>query len=103
MTPTPFIVIGGAGWRAQFFLRAARALPDLFRVSGILVRDREKVQKVQSEWGVPTSANLDELFSVERPKFAVVSVARIAAPQVLMALAERGIASLCETPPGPNV
>lgn len=38
MTPTPFAIVG-AGWRAAFFLRVAGALPERFRVTGVLTRD----------------------------------------------------------------
>ena len=38
MDVVPFAIVG-AGWRAGFYVRVARALPGIFRVTGILTRD----------------------------------------------------------------
>ena len=53
MNPIIFGIIGG-GWRAEFFLRIARSLPERFRVAGMLVRDAAKGARLEAAFGVPT-------------------------------------------------
>lgn len=101
MTPTAFAIIGG-GWRTEFFMRAAQALPEQFRVAGVLVRNVEKAQRFTQTWNVPTHQSLDDLLRA-RPGFVVVSVPWPVAPQLLQELAERNVPALCETPPAPDL
>ncbi|UUZ82408.1 Gfo/Idh/MocA family oxidoreductase [Paenibacillus sp. P26] len=98
-----FIIIGGAGFRAQYFLRIAQALPEQVRVSGMVVRDADKGLAMEKQWGVPTYRSLDQLPGSINPDFAVVSVSGGAAPGYLVELAERGIPVLAETPPAPDL
>ena len=102
MNPITFAIIGGSGWRAQFFLRIARELPERFRVSGLLVRDAAKGKQLEREWAIPTHRNLDDLLR-DSPQFAVVSVPWAATPGLLSELAGRGIPALSETPPAPDL
>ena len=62
MSPTPF-AIAGAGWRAEFYLRIAQALPERFRVTGVLTRDPARAARVAGEWATPTRSSLDELLA----------------------------------------
>jgi predicted dehydrogenase len=101
MAATELAIIGG-GWRTEFFMRVAQALPEQFRVSGVLVRNVEKAQRFAQTWNVPTHQSLDELLR-SRPSFVVVSVPWPVAPQLLRELAERGMPALCETPPAPDL
>jgi hypothetical protein len=101
--PTADFVIIGGGWRSQFFLRAARELPDRFHVTGMQIRTPQKALKFQTDWNIPTFPTLDELLRHKRPLFAVVAVAKNAAPAVLTELTQRGIPCLCETPPAPDL
>jgi predicted dehydrogenase len=100
-TPSPahFVLVGGAGWRAQFFLSAARELPHLFRCTGMLIRNPEQARAVHATWGVPVYQTLDALLDHGQPTFAVVSVPRTAAPDILAAIARAEVPILCETPP----
>lgn len=92
MTAT-FAIIG-TGWRAEFFHRAAQALPERLRVTGVVTRSgRAEVH------GVTAFANLDALLAAERPDFAIVSVPREIAPGVIRELVDAGIPTLTETPP----
>ena len=101
MKPQTFAVIGAAGWRAQFFLQVAKALPDRFTVTGMLIRDLAKAQAQQTQWNFPTTQSLDELLAAN-PDFVVVSVSRTAAADYIEEVAvRRGIGVLCETPPAP--
>ncbi|BDI28029.1 hypothetical protein CCAX7_000800 [Capsulimonas corticalis] len=99
--PIEFAIVG-AGWRAEFYLRIAREMPERFRVSGVLARSEAKAQKVREEWGVPVVADLDSLLR-DKPLFAVASVPWDVNPGVLTELARRGTPALSETPPAPDL
>ena len=97
-----FGIVGG-GWRALFFLRAARALHERFHVAGMTVRDAAKGQALEAEWVVPTYRTTGELVERHHPDFVVVSVPRVVAPGYVLELAAAGIPVLLETPPGPDL
>ncbi|MCC6442413.1 MAG: gfo/Idh/MocA family oxidoreductase [Armatimonadetes bacterium] len=99
--PVRFALIGG-GWRAEFFLRIARALPERFQVSRMLVRDAVKGAAIETRWHVPTYRRLEESLA-DNPLFAVVSVPWAVTPMILGELAERGVPALAETPPAPDL
>lgn len=101
--PVNFSIIGGAGFRAQYYLRIARVLPELFQIGGLVVRDRAQGQAIEAEWGVQTYRSLDELLRNEDPDFAVVSVGGGAAMNYLYQLAEMGLPALTETPPASSL
>jgi len=98
--PTSFGLVG-AGWRAQFFLRIAAALPDRFRCVGVVTRDAGRAEVVAA-LGVPVFSTLDAL-AAARPAFAVVAVPRAVAPDVLEACAGHGMPALAETPPAADL
>ncbi len=102
MNPAELIIIGG-GWRSQFFLRAARDLPQRFRIAGMLVRNAEKGAVFEKEWAVKTYRTLDELLAATKPLYAVVSVSKSSVVDVLEELAKRKIPAITETPPGGDV
>jgi predicted dehydrogenase len=97
-----FAVIG-SGWRARFYLRIARALPERFEVAGVVARSAQSRREIAQEWGVPVFTTLRELLDARRPDFVVVCVERSAAPDVIEHVVEAGLAVLCETPPGVDV
>lgn len=89
--------IVGSGWRSDFYLRIARALPAHFTVCGVVSRHAEKRADIRTEWGVPVFADLHELLHTA-PDFVVVSVNRTAAVAVIAELAACGVPVLTETP-----
>jgi len=93
-----FGIIGG-GWRAAFFVRIAQALPERFQVRGIVVRDAEKGEKIEREWGVKTYRTLEAMLHEVQVTFVIVSVPRSVSLDLLRTLAERRIPALAETPP----
>lgn len=97
------VVIIGGGWRSEFYLRVARACPERFRVSGMLVRDAAKGAVIEKDWGVRTYRNIDELLTATNPLYAVVSVPRKAAPAIMAELVERKMPVLCETAPADDI
>jgi predicted dehydrogenase len=95
--------IVGSGWRAEFYLRIARDLPDRFRAGGIVVRDEGKGRVLEDVWGVKTCRTLDDLLEVSGLRFVVVSVPWSVTPLMLRELARCGIPALAETPPAPDL
>jgi predicted dehydrogenase len=101
MKPIEFAIVG-AGWRAEFFLRIARTLPDRFRIAGMAVRNGEKGKAVEAAWGVSTFRDIDGLLAASKPAFVIVSVPQPAAPGIIAELAGRDVVVLSETPPSPT-
>ncbi|OPH58457.1 oxidoreductase [Paenibacillus ferrarius] len=101
--PVTFSLIGGAGFRAQYFLRIAQALPERFRVSGMVVRDESKGKEMEAKWGTATYRSLDQLLVHEKPDFIVLCVSASASLDYLLQLANLDIPVLLETPPAPDL
>ncbi|MGQ7887182.1 Gfo/Idh/MocA family protein [Paenibacillus sp. WC2504] len=95
--------IVGRGWRADFYLRIAKALPQHFAVRAMLVRDEERGKEIEDEWGVKTYRDMESFASSGPIQFAVVCVPWEAAPSCTLELAERGIPVLTETPPAKDI
>ncbi len=95
--------IVGAGWRSEFYLRIAKAMPERFEVTGMVIRNEEKRPRFAQRWGVKTFATLDEMLAQTSPSFVVSSVSWAANPEVLKDLVERGLPALSETPPAPDL
>jgi hypothetical protein len=102
MKETSFGIIGG-GWRAAFYLRIARALPEHFRVAGMMVRNQEKGSVLEEKWGVKTYRTLDELLEHCECDFVVVAASRSANASFIKELASRDIPALTETPPADSL
>jgi predicted dehydrogenase len=98
-----FGIIGG-GWRAEFYLRIAQALPQRFEVGGMVVRDPDKARALEEKFHVPTYRKLDDmLLAGLAPAFVLVSVPWAECPGYIQQLAEREIPVLSETPPAPDL
>ena len=95
--------IVGGGWRAEFFLRVMRELRELFRVSGVVVRDAGRASRLGHKWGVATYGAIEEMVKRTAPDFVVVSVSKPSAPTVIRELVAHGLPVLAETPPAPDV
>lgn len=96
-----FGILGG-GWRAEFFLRIAQALPERFKITSALVRNPDKAAALAAKFAVKTVPDLDGLLA-DAPPFVVVSVPWPVTPVMLTELAERGVPALAETPPAPDI
>ncbi len=95
-------IIIGYGWRADFFYRIAKALPDEFEVCASVLRTEERAAQVAVEKGVFATADLEAALKM-KPDFAVLCVPRIIVKEYLCRLMEREVPVLCETPPGQSV
>lgn len=91
--------IVGHGWRAGFYLRLARQLPDRFECVGVVTRTAEVGERLEREWGVPTYRRPEDLVAAAGPEVVVTSVPREANPDVVRSLVYLGVAVLSETPP----
>lgn len=92
----------GGGWRSQFFMRAAKGVPDVFEVSAVWVRDPEKAAIYQEKVGVPTVCTFEELVDT-KPDYVIVCLPRKIAVDYIEKLYQVNIPVLCETPPGETV
>lgn len=92
----------GSGWRAEFYIRIAKALPERFELTGVLIRSREKGEAFARKFGVNVVQSLDELMKGE-PDFVVLSVKRGIVTDYLIDIFKKRIPVLCETPPGETV
>ncbi len=89
-------VIVGSGYRAEYFGRAARTYPDLFRAL-YLCRSEDKVRLMREHTGIPATVSLSESLSF-RPDFIVVAVDRGHMAEVIEEWAGRGFPVVAETP-----
>jgi predicted dehydrogenase len=102
MNPITFGVVG-AGWRAEFFFRLARLLPDQLTLVGVSVRRSAAAEQFTRRWGIPAFLSPAELVHSRRPDFVISCVPRSANPEVVAALVELGVHVLSETPPAPDL
>jgi len=91
----------GRAWRAEFFLRIARDLPEKFPLAGVVVRDSEKRKQLQATWAVPVYATAEELLAKGKPAFVVTSVSWEANLPLMKFLASQNMPVLSETPIAP--
>ncbi len=97
MTKTRFALVGG-GWRASFYARIAREMPDRFELAASFLRNEEKRTAWGQKWGGRLLGSLEELKGSDID-FVVLAVAKKESTPILLRLMELGIPILCETPP----
>ncbi len=97
------IAVIGAGWRALFFIRLAKLMPEKFEIIGVVARKEEVRAKLQLDFGVQTFSSVSQLLSYKKPDYAIVSVSWDANPGVVEDLVAADIHVLCETPPAPTL
>ncbi|MBW4084413.1 Gfo/Idh/MocA family protein [Paenibacillus sp. S150] len=94
----------GGGWRAEFYLRIARELPEQFAVGAVFVRNKDKAEALSRAWGVRVYTAIGEFISAAGAcSFTVVSLKKDISTAYLIGLAEAGIPVLAETPPAPDL
>jgi predicted dehydrogenase len=92
----------GRGWRADFYLRLARQVPERFQCVGAVVRDPGLGSRIEREWGIETYRRPEDLVAASSPEVVVTSVTRDANPGVVEALVGLDVVVLSETPPAAN-
>ena len=70
--PLSFVVVG-SGFRSLFYARIAKRFPQFFTLKYLLCRTEEKAQKLNAEYGIPTTTS-QELCMEAKPDFVVVAV-----------------------------
>ncbi len=93
----------GSGWRADYFLRVARALPESFEPVGLITRNAEKAARFEKEFGVRCYEELDGLLAAEKPAFIILSVDKRVCADMALYAAGRGVPVLMETPAAPDM
>ncbi|MDR1236945.1 MAG: Gfo/Idh/MocA family oxidoreductase [Propionibacteriaceae bacterium] len=99
--PIRFAAIG-TGWRTEFFLRVAKAVPEQLQVAVVVGRTASSIQRLAEQYGVATSLDVADLAS-HAPEFVAASVPWAATPSLTAELAEAGYHVYCETPPAPDL
>lgn len=89
--------VTGSGWRALFYVRAAKALPEWFELTGVLCRTRERARAFSAAYGVPAVDSLDELLR-GRPMFVISCVSKANMTDMVKTLLHAGMPVLSETP-----
>lgn len=92
----------GSGWRSEFYLRIAQALPARFEVASVLFRNREKADAFQKRYGVSAAFSMEEMKN-SRPDFVVVAVSKPDICRVIQECLDLDLPVLSETPPALEV
>ncbi len=93
---TRFAIAGAKGWRAQFYLRIARMIPDEFEVCAIYETNGERAEIIRKNWDLPIAGNWDELRAYD-PEFLVACVRGSAMPDLITEAVREGFYVLSET------
>ena len=96
-----FVIIG-SGWRAQFYVRIAKALPELFELCAMYCRSEEKADRIRSEYDIPVTTSVDDCVSAN-PDFIVTAVSKSSGPEVARRWMDKGFTVLGETPAGADL
>ena len=83
-----FVVIGG-GWRAEFYIRIAKALPEIFNLSGVCVRTPKRAEYISQKYNVKISGTIDELLK-ESFDFVVNCINKEDITELSLKRAEKG-------------
>lgn len=96
MSKYSFAIIG-SGWRAQYYVRIAKALPEIFELKAVFCRTQEKADSFSKEHDVHTTTSEEEIVSM-KPDFVVVAVKKTEGFNVSRHWLEKGFTVLAETP-----
>lgn len=91
-----FAVIG-SGWRSLFYLRIAKALPEIFEITCVKVRNEEKKRFIEKNYGYKVVMSDEEVFELN-PDFCVIAVYKKDLASVSRFYLEHGMDVLSETP-----
>lgn len=92
----------GTGWRAEFFVRLGRLLPDVLAVTGVVGRRPDRTTEIASGWGTVGFRSAEEMVAETAPDFVISSVPWDTNPGIVEHLVGLGVGVLSETPPAPD-
>lgn len=92
----------GAGWRAEFYLRIANLLPEIFSVSAVFVRNPEKAKEIKEKYKANVVTTLEQMLKSDFD-FIVNCVNKTNIVPTINQLCEKGYAVLSETPVTENI
>lgn len=92
----------GAGWRAEFYLRIANLLPEIFSVSAVFVRNPEKAKEIKEKYNANVVTTLEQMLKSDFD-FIVNCVNKTNIVPTINQLCEKGYAVLSETPVTENI
>lgn len=95
-------VVGGA-WRAQYYGRLARDLPEDFELVGMTARTAATREVWERSFGCPTYDSVGDLVAGSRPDLVVIAVSYSANEGVIRDVVGTGAHVLAETPPAADV
>ena len=90
-------VIVGSGWRSEFYVRIAQAMPEQFEAAAMLCRSSEKAGYMHEKTGVHATTSEAECASL-KPDFVIVAVNKTDIFKVARYWLNKGFPVLCETP-----
>lgn len=96
-----FAIIG-AGWRTEFYIRIAKALPEQFHITGMYIRNADTAKTFREKYDLPIFDNLEDTLATP-PDFVVSCVNKDGICGEIAMLCEKEVAVLSETPIGTSV
>lgn len=87
-----FGLVGG-GWRAEFYLRIAKALPERFAIAAMYVRNKDKAEELKRIWGVEVYTSQELFLAAGGYSFAVICLNREVSKESMIRLAAEGFPS----------
>lgn len=91
-----YVIIGG-GWRAEFYLRIAKLVPDKFNVTAICVRNNERAEYIKDNYNIEVFKTIEETLLCPFD-FIVNCINMDNISEFAVSLADKGHYVLCETP-----
>ena len=92
----------GYGWRADFYYKIAKEIPEIFQITAGVLRTKERANQVQEKEHIFTTTDLEQAIKTN-PDFFVLCVPRTIVKKYLEKLIDKNIFVLCETPPAQSV
>lgn len=102
-TPPARIGVVGASWRARYFLRIARDLPERFVITNLLVRSEDSAARAAGEWNLRATTSVDAFLLAGPYDFVIVAVPVDQVGDLLRTFASAGVPVLVETPPASSL